>query len=81
MIPIKGPVGNLSAKGNGEEYCLGDQEKYEAQGDHRDLVGGEPTQDPTTLLAHEGDHTPNFKGASKPDYGVSHGRGNGGLGI
>jgi len=31
------------------------KEKYE----HVDLVGGEPAQDPTTLRAHEGDHTPN----------------------
>jgi hypothetical protein len=83
-VPIKGPQGNLSAKDNGDERDLGDQEKYESQDEHKDLVGGEPTQDPTTLKAHDGDHTPNHTRApkqAKVNYGVSHGRGDGGVGL
>jgi len=60
-----------------QEYC-------ESYGEHRDLVGGEPTQDPTTLKANDSDHTPNHTRApkqGKPEYGKSTGCGNGGVGL
>ena len=60
------------------------QERYEAYGEHVDYKGGEPTQDPFTLKAHEEDHTPNHTRAPKGEktgWNFQHGRGNGGVGI
>lgn len=84
---MNGP--NRGPQGKDDEGELGgfmpeEQERYEEEGEHPDLVGGEPTQDPTTLRAHEGDHTPNHtKGPkpSKPEYGKHEGRSNAGLGL
>lgn len=45
------------------------QEKYEEEGGKIDVKDGNFTQDPFTLKASEEDHTPNFKGKEKPNYG------------
>lgn len=84
MGPNKGPQGNKSAEGNGEEENVGDQKRFEAHDEHQDLVGGEPTQDPTTLKAHEEDHTPNFTRGPrgyKIGWNFNKGRGDGGVGV
>jgi hypothetical protein len=82
-VPIKGPHGK-DDEGELEGAMPEVQEKYEEEGEHVDLVGGEPTQDPTTLAAHAGDHTPNFTRGErqpKPEYGKFSGRGDGGVGV
>jgi hypothetical protein len=82
-IPIKGPIGK-DDEGELDGAMPEVQEKYEEEGEHPDLVGGDPVQNPTVLTAHYGDHTPNFTRGErqpKPNYGKSEGRGNGGVGI
>ena len=82
-VPIKGPQGKDDEAGilkHGAEF----QEHYEERNERPDLVGGDPTQDPTSLKAPDSDHTPNTtKGpkSAKPNYGKFEGRGNGGVGL
>jgi len=75
-VPIKGPQG-YDSESHSDLTPPEPQERYEAHDEHVDYKGGEPTQDPTTLLAHEGDHTPNhtrWPKPSKPEYGKHTGR-------
>jgi hypothetical protein len=73
-VPIKGPVGkgDIDTDCDRDDEMIEPQEQYESYGEHRDLVAGDPTQDPTTLKALDSDHTPNhvrgFK-SGKPNYG------------
>jgi hypothetical protein len=84
MIPQKGPVGKPSP---GSKLTKPEpQEQYESYGDHKDLCTYDiaPIE---SLKALEGDHTPDNSAithgikVSKPNYGKSEGRGNGGVGL
>ena len=82
-IGIKGPQGK-GPIGRQDWPMPEAQEKYESGSPEVDLCDGNFTQDPFSLKAHEDDHTPNHTRApkeSKPGYGKSTGRGNGGVGL
>jgi hypothetical protein len=65
-IPIKGPVGK-DAEGHLDWPMPEEQERYEEEGAHADLVDGNFTQDPFSLKAPESDHTPNHTAAPKKE--------------